>query len=165
MIRWSETQEEYEKRESGSQLCQGPAFKGTATAPVPRKDSYLLRRDGCSPLLPREDQPSSVRASSLAPCGSSNEKLVCCRIAAATWGNSSVVPKHVTGSYSTDAICVNEMPCLRMSTGNKRRHWEMTPLMPQNRDQTPEKAVIFAVRVFMNGKIACLLVVVTNQNE
>lgn len=41
----------------------------------------------------------------------------------------------------------------------------MTSLMPQNRDQTPEKAVIFAVRVFMNGKIACLLVVVTNQNE
>lgn len=165
MIRWSETQEEQEKRESGSQLCQGPTFKGTATAPTPRKDSYLLRRDGCSPLPLRADQSSSVKASSLAPCGSSNEKLVCCRIAAGTSGNSSVVPKHVTGSYSTDAICANEMPCLRMSTDNTRGHWEMTSLMPQNRDQIPEKAVIFLVRVFMNGKIACLLVVVTNQNE
>lgn len=90
---------------------------------------------GAPLLLLREDQSGSVRAALLFCGGSSNEKSVCCRISAATSGNSSVVPKHVTGSFSADAICVNEMPCLRMSTGNNRRHWEMTPLMPKNRDQ------------------------------
>lgn len=118
----------------------------------------------CSLPPLREGQSGSVRAGAPVPCGSSNEKLVCCSISAATSGNSSVVPKHVTGSYSTDAICVNETLCLRVSTGNKRRHWEMTPLMPENRDQIQEKVIIFPVRVFLNGRIACLLVV-NNQEE
>ena len=121
-------------------------------------------RTRCSLPPLREGQSNSVRAGAPAPCGSSNEKLVCCRISAATSGNSSVVPKHVTGSYSTDAMCVNEMPCLRMSTGNKRRRWEMAPLMPENRDQIQVKVIIFPVRVFLNGRIACLLVV-NNQDE
>lgn len=97
--------------------------------------------------------------------GSSNEKLVCCRISAATSGNASVVPKHVTGSDSADAICVNEMPCLRMSTRNKGRHGEMTPLMPQNRDQIQEKVIICPGRIFLSGRVAHLLLINSSINK
>lgn len=120
---------------------------GLASLPLP---AYA---QGTSLLLLLEDQSNSVRAGFLFLSGSSNEKLVCCRISAATSGNSSVVPKHVTGSFSADAICVNEMPCLRMPTGNKRRCGEMTLLMSQSKDQIQEKVIIFP-NFFLIGKLA-----------
>lgn len=95
--------------------------------------------------------------------GNSDEKLVCCRISATTSGNSSVVPKHVSGSYSADAICVNEMPSLRISTENKRRCWEMTPLIPQNKDQILEKVIIFS-EYFLSVRVAPLGIV-NNQGK
>lgn len=122
---------------------------------VSRALSHTAYVQGASLLPLREDQSSNVRAAFLFLGGSSNEKLVCCRISAATSGNSSVVPKHVTGSYSADAICVNEVPCLRMSTGNKRRHWVMTPLMPKNRALIQEREIRFPVRAFLSSRVAC----------
>lgn len=40
----------------------------------------------------------------------------------------------------------------------------MTPLMPQNRDQIQEKVILLAIRVFLKGRVAYLLVV-NSQDE